>query len=76
MLLPCFTGSNKIARALNNVHEGGVGGLCVLSNGSFVTGGKDRKIIQWDSQCQKIGSELEVHYNRHFFKPCTRQSFR
>ncbi len=53
-------GSNKIAKAINGLHEGGIGCVYSQGDGHFLTGGKDRKVIQWDANFQKTGLELEV----------------
>lgn len=53
-------GSNKIAKVLSGVHGGGVSSMCALSDGAFITGGRDGRLIQWDCLCQKMGTELEV----------------
>ncbi|XP_069500812.1 echinoderm microtubule-associated protein-like 2 isoform X2 [Ambystoma mexicanum] len=47
-------GGNRITHAIQGAHEGGIFGLCVLKNGTIVSGGgKDRKMILWDRDYQK-----------------------
>ncbi|CAG5127063.1 unnamed protein product [Candidula unifasciata] len=54
-------GSNRIVNAVTGAHEGGVFSLCFLKDGTLLSGGgKDRKIIQYDSTLQKTGLETEV----------------
>ncbi|CAL1527600.1 unnamed protein product [Lymnaea stagnalis] len=54
-------GSQRIINAMPAAHEGGVFSLCILKDGSLISGGgKDRKIIQWDSTYKKTGQETEV----------------
>lgn len=54
-------GTNTIARFIKNVHEGSVFSICVLKEGNIVTGGgKDGKLIEFDSALQSSGSELPV----------------
>ncbi|XP_074659724.1 echinoderm microtubule-associated protein-like 2 [Tubulanus polymorphus] len=54
-------GTNKIQHAILSAHEGGIFSLCVLKNGTLLSGGgKDRKIIQWDTNYQRLGPETEV----------------
>nr|XP_033810290.1 echinoderm microtubule-associated protein-like 2 isoform X1 [Geotrypetes seraphini] len=53
-------GGNRITHAVPGAHEGGIFSLCVLKNGTIVTGGgKDRKVILWDREYQK-GQENEI----------------
>ncbi|XP_029427947.1 echinoderm microtubule-associated protein-like 2 isoform X2 [Rhinatrema bivittatum] len=53
-------GGNRITHAVLGAHEGGIFSLCVLKNGTIVTGGgKDRKVILWDREYQK-GQENEI----------------
>ncbi|OWF36267.1 echinoderm microtubule-associated protein-like 2 isoform X2 [Mizuhopecten yessoensis] len=54
-------GTNRITQAVTGSHEGGVFSLCVMKNGCLVSGGgKDRKLIQWDSNYKPTGVENEV----------------
>lgn len=54
-------GTNTIAKFIKNVHEGSVFSICVLKEGNIVTGGgKDGKLIEFDSGLQNSGSELQV----------------
>ncbi|TRY59689.1 hypothetical protein DNTS_027417 [Danionella cerebrum] len=47
-------GSNRISLAIQGAHEASVFALCMLRNGTLVSGGKDRKLISWDSNYHKI----------------------
>ncbi|XP_051578106.1 echinoderm microtubule-associated protein-like 1 isoform X2 [Myxocyprinus asiaticus] len=47
-------GSNRISLAIQGAHESSVFALCMLRNGTLVSGGKDRKLISWDGNYQKI----------------------
>ncbi|XP_071501023.1 77 kDa echinoderm microtubule-associated protein-like isoform X1 [Diadema antillarum] len=43
-------GNTRISQAILGAHEGGIFSLCVFNDGSFLSGGgKDRKIVLWDS---------------------------
>ncbi|XP_059148257.1 echinoderm microtubule-associated protein-like 2 isoform X3 [Physella acuta] len=55
-------GSQRISVAIPSAHEGGVFSLCVMKDGTLLSGGgKDRKIIQWDSSTyKKSGQETEL----------------
>ena len=56
-----FSGTNKIDQALLNAHDGGIFSLCILKDGSMLSGGgRDRKIIQWDTSYNRTGAETEV----------------
>lgn len=45
---------------VSGAHEGGIFSLCVLKDGTLVSGGgKDRKVLQWDHDYRKK-SEIEV----------------
>ncbi|XP_075782703.1 echinoderm microtubule-associated protein-like 1 isoform X7 [Pelodiscus sinensis] len=48
-------GTNRISYALQGAHEGGIFALCMLRDGTLVSGGgKDRKIISWNGNYQKL----------------------
>ncbi|XP_030763624.1 echinoderm microtubule-associated protein-like 2 isoform X4 [Sitophilus oryzae] len=57
-------GTNTIWKLVKNVHEGSVFSICVLKDGSVVTGGgKDGRIVQLDNNLRTVGfSEIEPHY--------------
>ncbi|KAL1260902.1 hypothetical protein QQF64_008729 [Cirrhinus molitorella] len=53
-------GGNRISQVVSGAHEGGIFSLCVLKDGTLVSGGgKDRKVLQWDHDYRKK-SEIEV----------------
>ncbi|KAJ7304187.1 hypothetical protein JRQ81_011719 [Phrynocephalus forsythii] len=53
-------GGNRISHAVPGAHEGGIFGLCVLRNGTIVTGGgRDRRLVLWGRDYQKL-QENEV----------------
>ncbi|NWH65587.1 EMAL1 protein, partial [Geococcyx californianus] len=48
-------GTNRISHAIQGAHEGGIFALCMLRDGTLVSGGgKDRKLISWSGNYQKI----------------------
>uniref|UniRef100_A0A8C9VNH0 EMAP like 1 n=1 Tax=Scleropages formosus TaxID=113540 RepID=A0A8C9VNH0_SCLFO len=50
-----LAGTNRISYAIQGAHEGGIFALCMLRNGTLVSGGgKDRKLVSWDGNYQKI----------------------
>ena len=65
---PQHAGTNRISHAIQGAHEGGIFTLCMLRCGTLVSGGgKDRKLISWDRNYQK----LEVVEVRHAKITCT-----
>ncbi|KAK4886318.1 hypothetical protein RN001_002589 [Aquatica leii] len=58
-------GTNTISKLVKNVHEGSVFSICVLKDGSVVSGGgKDGRMVQFDSNLERTGdeSQIEGHY--------------
>jgi microtubule-associated protein-like 1/2 len=54
-------GYNAVTKALRKVHDGPIFGICVMKDGSVVTGGgKDRKLVQFDAVYKRTGLEAEV----------------
>lgn len=45
---------------MTGAHEGGVFSVCTLKDGLIVTGGKDRRIVKYDSVYKKAGEEFGV----------------
>ncbi|XP_062242000.1 echinoderm microtubule-associated protein-like 2 [Platichthys flesus] len=53
-------GGHRISQVVSGAHEGGIFSLCVLKDGTMVSGGgKDRKVALWDHEYRKQ-SEMEV----------------
>ncbi|XP_076021747.1 echinoderm microtubule-associated protein-like 1 isoform X2 [Genypterus blacodes] len=46
-------GTNRISHVIQGAHEGSVFALCMLRNGTLVSGGKDRRLVCWDSSYQQ-----------------------
>lgn len=56
-------GTNTIVKFVKNVHEGPVFSICVLKDGSVISGGgKDGRIVQFDSNLAKTGENSQVNY--------------
>lgn len=54
-------GTNTISKFVKNVHEGSVFSICVLKEGNIITGGgKDGKLIEFDSSLQRTGAEYQI----------------
>nr|XP_033807625.1 echinoderm microtubule-associated protein-like 1 isoform X2 [Geotrypetes seraphini] len=48
-------GTNRISCAIQGAHDGGIFALCMLRDGTLVSGGgKDRKLIAWKGNFQKL----------------------
>lgn len=54
-------GSNRIVKAMLGAHDGGIFSLCMMEDGTLLSGGgKDRKILQWDNTYTKTGQMAEI----------------
>ncbi|XP_063295840.1 echinoderm microtubule-associated protein-like 1 isoform X6 [Pelobates fuscus] len=53
-LLVWGKGTNRISHATQSAHDGGIFALCMQRDGTLVSGGKDRKLISWDGNYQKL----------------------
>ena len=54
-------GFNAVTKALRKVHDGPIFAICVLKDGSIVTGGgKDRRLVLFDASYRKAGSEAQL----------------
>ncbi|KAG7275449.1 hypothetical protein CRUP_033182 [Coryphaenoides rupestris] len=47
-------GTNRISQAVQGAHEGSIFALSMLRNGTLVSGGKDRRLVSWNSSYQQI----------------------
>uniref|UniRef100_A0A3P9KMC7 EMAP like 1 n=1 Tax=Oryzias latipes TaxID=8090 RepID=A0A3P9KMC7_ORYLA len=47
-------GTNRISHVIQGAHEASVFAVCMLRNGTLVSGGKDRRLISWDGSYQQI----------------------
>uniref|UniRef100_A0A7N8X538 EMAP like 2 n=1 Tax=Mastacembelus armatus TaxID=205130 RepID=A0A7N8X538_9TELE len=53
-------GGNRISQVVSGAHEGGIFSVCVLKDGTMVSGGgKDRRVVLWDHDYRKK-AEMEV----------------
>lgn len=54
-------GTNTILKLVKNVHEGPIFSLCVLKDGGVISGGgKDGKLVHFDSGLARSGTESQV----------------
>lgn len=61
----CPAGTNRISHVIPGAHVGSIFALCMLRNGTLVSGGKDRRLISWDSSYQQVQT-VEVRNQKHF----------
>ncbi|XP_058471093.1 echinoderm microtubule-associated protein-like 1 isoform X4 [Solea solea] len=47
-------GTNRISHVIQGAHEGSIFALCMLRNGTLLSGGKDRRLVSWDGGYQQI----------------------
>lgn len=48
------TGTNRISHVIQGAHESSIFALCMLRNGTLLSGGKDRRLLSWDGSYQQI----------------------
>ena len=54
-------GYNAVTKAMWRVHEGPIFSICVLKDGSIVTGGgKDGRVVMYDSNYSPTGAEAQL----------------
>lgn len=53
-------GSNRPKRVIHDVHQGGVFSILAMKDGSYLTGGRDRRIIEWDENLNQTGRKAEL----------------
>lgn len=53
-------GSNRPGRVIHDVHPGGVFSVLAMKDGSYLTGGRDRRIIEWDESFAPTGRQAEL----------------
>ena len=62
-------GTNTVARVFPHLHDGPIFSICVLKDGSIVSGGgKDGMIRQFDSDFQPSGYETQVKFVLNILK--------
>ena len=59
-----LSGSNKITNALLSAHDGGIFSVCVMKDGTLLTGGKDRRIVAWNADYTPKNIEHQVSRER------------
>jgi microtubule-associated protein-like 1/2 len=58
-------GYNAVTKSLKKVHNGPIFAICVLKDGSVISGGgKDKYLVQLDATYRKSGLEIEVNFKK------------
>jgi microtubule-associated protein-like 1/2 len=50
-------GTNKPRRIIRDAHPGGVFSVLAMKDGSYLTGGRDRRVVEWDENFEPTGRE-------------------
>ena len=54
-------GYNAVTKVMRKIHDGPIFSICVLKDGSIVTGGgKDSRIVKFDTMYRKVGLEAQL----------------
>lgn len=53
-------GSYRPSRVIHDCHQGGVFSVLAMKDGSYLTGGRDRRIVEWDESFSRTGREAEL----------------
>lgn len=53
-------GSYRPGRVIHDCHQGGVFSVLAMKDGSYLTGGRDRRIVEWDEDFSRTGREAEL----------------
>lgn len=53
-------GSTKPKKIIRDVHHNGVFSVLAMRDGTYLTGGRDRRIIEWDEEFNRTGREAEL----------------
>ena len=57
-------GYNAVTKVMRKIHDGPIFSICVLKDGSIITGGgKDSRIVKFDTMYRKVG--VEAHLPEH-----------
>lgn len=68
----CFSATNTISKCLRGLHEGSVFSVCVMKEGSLITGGgKDGRLVQLDASLNPTGQETQVPEHLGMLSPLT-----
>lgn len=53
-------GNNRPKRVIHDAHQGGVFSVLAMKDGSYLSGGRDRRIVEWDEEFNQTGREAEL----------------
>ena len=54
-------GYNAVTKVMRNIHDGPIFSVCVLKDGSIITGGgKDSRLVKFDTMYRKVGVEAQL----------------
>lgn len=53
-------GCNRPKRVIHDAHQGGVFSILAMKDGSYLSGGRDRRIVEWDENFEPTGQEAEL----------------
>lgn len=54
-------GYNAVTKVMRKIHDGPIFSICVLKDGSIITGGgKDSRIVKFDTMYRKVGVEAQL----------------
>ena len=54
-------GYNAVTKVMRKIHDGPIFSICVLKDGSIITGGgKDSRIVKFDTMYRKVGLEAQL----------------
>jgi len=69
-------GANRPRKVIHDAHQGGVFSVLAMKDGSYLTGGRDRRIVEWDENFTRTGREAELpeHCGGIRFITCARGS--
>lgn len=52
--------SHRPRKLVPNAHTGGVFSIITMRDGTYLSGGKDRKIIEWDQNLRRTGRQIQL----------------
>lgn len=53
-------GSNRPKTIIHDAHQGGVFSVLAMKDGTYLSGGRDRRIVEWDENFEPTGNEAEL----------------
>lgn len=53
-------GANRPSRVIHEAHQGGVFSIISMRTGTYLTGGRDRRVVEWDEEFNTTGREAKL----------------